>query len=379
MPGVSKPLSSVSQILKRYGQQYLDAHGTRMTAQQKKVLRAVMACREDRLGTIRYRCISCGRDKTVPRSCCNRHCPACQWQTQQNWLARQERLRLPCLYFLITFTLPQPLRPLAMKHPDQVYRMLMQAAACSLKTAAKNPRFVGAVETGFLGVLHTWGRDLSYHPHAHFLVPGGGLDAGGSWKCSRASVFVPEQVLEQLFRGKLRSLLEEAGLLSQVPAGLWRGRFVVDSEPVGNGSHALKYLAPYVTRGCVADWRVTQCNDAADLNDAALVLQVKRSGTRKYKPLPLSVTEFIRRWLQHVVPGGFHRVRHYGFLNGSSRRSNAELQLLIAVALGRLYYLLSTEQIVQAQPTKMRCDGCGGPMVSLGYTPPPTEKGRAPP
>jgi hypothetical protein len=154
---------------------------------------------------------------------------------------------------------------------------------------------------------------------------------------------------------------------------------VVDSEPVGNGSHALKYLAPYVTRGCVADWRVTQCTDTADLNDAALVLQVKRSGTRKYKPLTLSVTEFIRRWLQHVVPGGFHRVRHYGFLNGSSRRSNAELQLLIAVALGRLYYLLSTEQIVQAQPTKMRCDGCGGPMVSLGYTPPPTEKGRAPP
>jgi hypothetical protein len=96
--------------------------------------------------------------------------------------------------------MPEPLRPLAMKHPDQVYRMLMQAAACSLKTAAKNPRFVGAVETGFLGVLHTWGRDLSYHPHAHFLVPGGGLDAGGSWKCSRASVFVPEQVLEQLFR-----------------------------------------------------------------------------------------------------------------------------------------------------------------------------------
>ena len=122
MPGVSKPLRGVSNVLKRYGQQYLDAHGTRMTAQQKKVLRAVMACREDRLGTIRYRCACCGQSVTVPRSCCNRHCPACQYQQQQAWLAKQRERLLPCHYFLITFTLPAPLRAMALRYPQEVLR-----------------------------------------------------------------------------------------------------------------------------------------------------------------------------------------------------------------------------------------------------------------
>ena len=231
-----------------------------------------------------------------------------------------------------------------------------------------------------MGVLHTWGRDLSYHPHAHFLVPGGGIDASGHWQCSRASLFVPEQVLESLFRSKLKSLLDQAGLLDQVPGSVWRGRFVVDSKSVGTGAPALQYLAPYVSRGCVANWRVRQCNGAERLADARLVLQVKRSGSKQYKPMPLSVTEFIRRWLQHVVPSGFHRVRHYGFLSSHSRRSHEELELLIAAALGVLCYLFATPQIVCAEPMKMRCEYCGGCMISLGYFPPSSaNQGRAPP
>lgn len=378
----SSTASSVSQVLKRYANAYLQKYRTRTTAEQKKVLRAVAACRETTLGTIRYRCVSCGSEKNVPRSCCNRHCPACQWQTQQKWLARQQRLLLPCSYFLITFTLPKQLRPVAMKFPADVYRALMKAAAESLKTAATNPRFVGAVETGFLGVMHTWGRDLSFHPHGHFLVPGGAIDAQGKWKSSRASLFVPEQVLEKLFRGQFKALLDKAGLLKHVDPKVWQGRFVVDSKAVQSGRQALAYLAPYVTRGCVANWRVTRCNDAQSLDDATLVLQVKRSGTRKYKPMPMSVTEFIRRWLQHVAPNGFHRVRHYGFMNSSSRRSHQELQLLIAASRGDLHYLAAPQPVVQSEPAKMQCACCGGMMVSLGYTPPtelPQLAGRAPP
>ena len=159
-------MQGVSNVLKRYGEQYLRRFGKRMTAQQKKVLRAVMACREERLGTIRYRCVCCGHDETVPRSCCNRHCPACQWQKQQAWLARQRDRLLPCHYFLITFTLPAVMRELALRHPREVYSTLMTAAAESLKIGARNDRFVGACETGFFGVLHTWGRDLTLHPQA---------------------------------------------------------------------------------------------------------------------------------------------------------------------------------------------------------------------
>ena len=363
---------SVSEVLLRYAGQYIAQFASSMTAQQKKVLRAVAACRQPSLGTIRYRCASCGSEKNVPRSCCNRHCPQCQWLAQQQWLAREHRLLLPCQYFLVTFTLPSQLRPLAMKFPQVVYPALMTAAAHALKTAALNPRFVGATRTGFLGVLHTWGRDLSYHPHTHFLVPGGGIDSSGHWRSSRNSLFAAEQVLEQLFRGKLKALLEQADLIDKVPSSVWRGRFVVDSKAVGSGQHALKYLAPYVTRGCVANWRVSQCNNAESLADATMTLQVKRSGSRQYKPMPLSVTEFIRRWLQHVMPSGMHRIRRYGLLHPASRMSIEELRLLIAVALGQLHYLLCSEQIVMPEQTKMSCEACGGAMVSLGYFPPTT-------
>ena len=361
----------VAGVIKRYAGQYIDRFGHQMTAQQKKVLRAVAVCREESLGTIRYRCTSCGEVTHVPRSCCNRHCPACQWTSQQQWLAKEQRLLLPCSYFLITFTLPADLRSLAMKHPEQVYRALFAASAESLREAATNPRHVGATArgSGFLGVLHTWGRDLSYHPHVHFLVPGGGLDAEGQWKPSRQSLFVPEQVLESLFKGKLKALLIEAGLGDQIPSSVWQGRFVVDSKAVGSGEHALSYLAPYVTRGCVANWRVSDCCGSESLEEASVTLQVKRSGKRRYQPMRLSVIEFIRRWLQHVLPCGLHRIRRYGFLHPSSRVDLEELRLIIAVALGQVYVLLCTEQLVMPEATKMSCPKCGSPMITLGYIP----------
>jgi hypothetical protein len=319
---------------------------------------------------------------TVPRSCCNRHCPACQWQEQQAWLAKQQEQLVPCHYFMITFTLPSELRPLALQHPREVYSALMSAAAESLAHGAKNERFVGAKQCGYFGVLHTWGRDLTFHPHAHFLVAGGGVDADGKWRSSRLSVFVPEQVLEAIFKKRLRTKLQQAGLLKQVPAALWRGRFVVNSKAIGNGEHALKYLAPYVTRGCVANWRVSTCNEADRIEDASLTLQVKRSGTKRYRGQRMSVTEFIRRWLLHVLPCGFHRIRHYGFLNAHSKRSLEEVRLLIAIEQDRVHYLACTEQLVvpAPSPSPMTCPECGGPMISTGYYPPlsnhPT---RAPP
>ncbi|EMI23560.1 transposase [Rhodopirellula europaea SH398] len=199
-------------VLKRYGDQYIAKHGTRITAQPRKVLRAVMACREDSLGTIQY--------------------------------------------------------------------------ACSV-----------------------------YHPHVHVMVPSGSIDGIGVWQSSRASVFVPEQILEQLIRGKLKHKLRSESFFDSIPNDVWKGRFVVDSKAVGSGESPMAYLAPYVTRGAVAKRSVTQCDEAASLEEANLTLQVKRSRTRQYEPMPIRVEEFIRRWLQHVLPFGFHRERHYGFVN----------------------------------------------------------------
>ena len=361
---------SVSAVLKRYGQQYLDRFGPTMTAQQKKVLRAVMACREDALGTIRYACVSCGHEHTVPRSCCNRHCPACQHQAVQAWLQKQRDRLLPCHYFLITFTVPQEVRAALLRHPLAGYAAIMSCAAEALKTAATNERHVGATETGFFGVLHTSGRDLTFHPHAHFVVPAGGLDQRGRWTSSRVSVFVPAQILAVLFRNKLRDRLRGTECFDAIPSSVWQRTWKVDSKAVGDGKHALTYLAPYVIRGAVANWRVTQYDVADSIEDAKLSLQVKRSGTKKYRPVPLSVIEFIRRWLLHVLPAGLHRVRHYGFLHSSSRHSIAELKWLVAVAMMNLYYLTCSEVLVMANSPKLRCPRCGGQMISLGYTPP---------
>ena len=378
--------TSVSRVLKRYGQQYLDRYGPTMTAQQKKVLRAVMACRETSLGTIRYQCAGCGNTHIVPRSCCNRHCAACQHERTKTWLAQQTERLLPCHYFLVTFTVPQEVRAAMLAHPQAGYAALMSAAVESLKTAATNERHVGASEVGMIGVLHTWSRDLGYHPHVHFLVPGGGIDRDGQWRSSRANYFVPEKVLSILFRNKLRDRLQGTKCFDAIPASVWKRDWTVDSIAVGDGRAAMKYLAPYVLRGPVSNWRVTSCHAAESLDDAQLVLQVKRSGTNQYRGMRLRVTEFIRRWLLHVLPSGLHRVRHYGFLNSSSKRSLEEVRLLIAVATETLHYLLCHEQLVMASASKMVCPTCGDTMICLGYTPPLiigcatlTHASRAPP
>jgi hypothetical protein len=230
-------------------------------------------------------------------------------------------------------------------------------------------REVGVKETGFTSVLHTWGRDLTYHPHVHVLIPAGGIDSEGLWRSSRSTLFVPEQILEQLFRGKLESKLENEPGFDSIPAAVWRGRFVVDSQPVGSGQAALAYLAPYISRGAVADWRVTDFEESKSLDNAMLTLQVKRSGTSHYQSMPMRVEEFIRRWLHHVLPQGFHRVRHYGFVNSRAKRSIDEVRWLVAVALECLYLLAYTQQIVMADPLPMQCPSCGGVMVCAGYIP----------
>jgi predicted RNA-binding Zn-ribbon protein involved in translation (DUF1610 family) len=360
---------SVSKVLQRYGQQYLDRFGTTMTAQQKKTLRAVMACRTEALGTIRYLCLSCGHERSVPRSCCNRQCPACQQDKAQQWLQTQLDRLLPCAYFLITFTVPPELRGVMMAHPQEGYNAMFHAAVGALKKAAHNERHVGAGQLGFFGVLHTSGRALTFHPHCHFVVAGGAVGEG-AWKPSRADYFVPERVLSILFRAKLRDELQQAGLPDDVPAEAWQRDWTVDAVAAGDGQASLKYLAPYVFRGPVSNWRVTDCCWSESLDDARLVLQVKPSGTRKYRPMPLTVTEFIRRWLQHVLPSGFQRVRHYGFLNSHSKLSLREVRWLIAVSNGLLFYLACGVELVLATAAKMTCPECGGPMICRGYWPP---------
>ena len=207
-------MPTVADVMRRYGPAYLERFGAAMPAEHKKVLNAMMACRTGQLGMVLYECTSCGHTHVMGRSCGNRHCPTCQQDKTRAWLETQTDRLLPCPYFLLTFTVPAALRDWIRSHQRVAYAALFEASSEAIKTLAADPKHVGAARCGFFGVLHTWGRTLEYHPHVHYVVPGGGLNADGTqWRPSHAHFFVPVRALSILFRAKFRDALKQAGLL----------------------------------------------------------------------------------------------------------------------------------------------------------------------
>ncbi len=356
--------ATVSQVLRRYAPQYLQCFGERMPREQKKVLQAITACRTGQLGTVRYRCAQCGESHVMGRSCGNRHCVLCQAEKSQQWLTKQTAKLLPCPYFLITFTVPPEVQRVLRSHPREGYEALFQASSAALKTLAQNERHVGTLRPGFFGVLHTWGRDLNYHPHVHYVVAGGGLNADATqWKPSRPNYFVPDTALATVFRAKLRDEFRARGLFDNVDPVAWTRAFIVDCKAVGDGRGTLKYLAAYVFRVAVTERRITHCNWHPDIDHARVRLLVKRSGTTKYRPLELSVMEFFRRYLQHVLPSGFHKLRHYGFLSSHCSVPLLQIRWLVAIANDRVIDLCRTEVLVTPVRPPLKCPACGGVMI----------------
>src|SRR5262245_23344776 len=221
-------MPSVAEVVRRYGPAYLERFGATMPAAHRQVLRDIAACRTGALGTVVYRCADCGRTHALGRSCGNRHCPSCQRDKAEDWLAQQTERLLPCPYFLVTFTLPSGLREVARRHQPVVYAALFRASSEALRDLASDSKHIGTDRLGFFGVLHTWGRTLEYHPHVHHVVPGGGLGAEGDhWLPSRAGFLVPVKALSILFRAKFRDALARAGLREQVDPSVWRQDWVV--------------------------------------------------------------------------------------------------------------------------------------------------------
>jgi hypothetical protein len=255
-------MPTVAEVVRRYGGSYLERFGATMPAAHKKVLAAIAACRTGELGMVLYRCECCGQMQAMGRSCGNRHCPACQRNKAEAWLENQTDRLLPCPYFLITFTLPSELRALARSHQRVVYSALFEASSAALRTLSADPKFVGTDRLGFFGVLHTWGRTLEYHPHVHYVVPGGGLSADGSrWLPSRADFLVPAKALSIVFRAKFRDILRRENLLNLVDPAVWSRDWVVHSQAAGDGRESLRYLAPYVFRVAIGDHRIVSCDD----------------------------------------------------------------------------------------------------------------------
>jgi hypothetical protein len=310
----------IADIFRRYGPQYRAKYGAKILPSHLQAMGAIEHCRTPLLGGHVYTCESCSETQYQYHSCRNRHCPKCQNDKAQKWLEKQQDLLLPVPYFLLTVTLPSELRRVARSRQKQVYDLFFRTSAEAIQQLARDPRFVGG-QMGLVGVLHTWGRNLSYHPHIHFLIPGGGLAADGqTWLPSRNSFLLPVKALSRIVRAKFRDALRQTHLFDLVPAPVWRQAWVVHCQPVGSGLPALKYLAPYIFRVAISNNRILA------LAEGKVTFRYRASDTGKLRTCTLAAEEFIRRFLQHVLPKGFVKVRYYGFLASGCRQRLASIR-----------------------------------------------------
>lgn len=248
----------LAEVFARYGETYCQKYGSRMPTHQRQVMRAVETCRTARLGGQVARCPDCQAVQYRYHSCRNRHCPKCQSQKGSQWLDTQQACLLPVPYFFLTFTLPEEIRAAARRHPEVFYGLLFRASAAATQKLAQDPRFVGG-QIGMIGVLHTWGRTLTYHPHVHYHVPGGGLAADGqAWLPARKTFLFPVKALARLFRGAFRHALRQTPYYAEAPASAWQQAWIVHCQPLGDGRPALKYLAPYIFRVALSNRRLVR-------------------------------------------------------------------------------------------------------------------------
>src|SRR5712691_10998683 len=295
----------VADIFRLHGPDYRAQFGNQMLPSHRRAMQDIETCRTASLGGQLYYCPQCDEQRYSYHSCKNRHCPKCGNEQANQWLAAQQSLLLPINYFLVTFTLPAELRALARSKQKLLYHLLFRASSQALLKLAYDPRFIGG-RVGLVGVLQTWTRDLRYHPHIHFIVSGGGLTPQGSWRPSGKDFLVPEKPLALLFRAKLRDELKKCGLFTPVDQRVWKKVWVVDCEPVGTGAAAFKYLAPYIFRVALSNNRLRK------LEAGQVTFAYKESATDQIKHCTLSAEQFIQRFLQHVLPNRFIKVRYYG-------------------------------------------------------------------
>jgi hypothetical protein len=287
---------------------------------------AILRCRTAALGGQLYGCGPCGQFHYAYHSCGHRACPRCGYDDATAWIEQQKTRLLPGVpYFLVTFTVPEELRPVLRSRQKEWYGVLFRESAATLQDVAANPKHLGA-PLGMLGVLHTWGRQLQYHPHIHYVVAGGGLSEDGlQWKRVKNAAFVlPEKVLSARFRTRLKAALrEQPAWWAQVPAAAWRKGWVVDCLAVGSGESALKYLAAYVYKTALGRQRIVRDEGGR------ITFTYRESTTGATKALTVEADEFLRRFLQHVLPKGFPRVRYFGWLAPAAKARRERIAALL--------------------------------------------------
>jgi hypothetical protein len=344
---------SLAEVLRRHWAQYQRQFGAQILASHRRAVQAILNCRTRALGGEVYRCADCRRDHFVYHSCNHRACPQCGNADATEWIEGQKLKLLPVPYYLITFTVPEGLRAWLRSHQKAGYGALLKESAGALQDVARRDKYLGA-ELGALSVLHTWGRQLQFHPHVHCVVPAGGLRPDGLRWCQPRSptFFLPQIVLAARFRSRLEAALQTQPEAVQIAASVWRQKWVVDVQPVGSGEAALKYLSAYVYRTALGSHRIL-----AD-EDGHITFKYKDSADQRWHTLRVPAQEFIRRFLQHVLPQGFQRVRYYGWLSAAA---NTRWQRILA--------LLNWTRPVRPPPTPKTlplCLHCGAQLFWVG-------------
>ena len=352
---MSRPALEVADIFRAHGPAWRKANAGHVSLDQLNVMSAIESCRTAALGGHVARCEKCSHTLIAYNSCRNRHCPKCQGAAAKEWLAAREAELLPVPYYHVVFTLPAQIADIAYQNKDVIYRLLFKASAETLTTIAADPEHLGA-RVGVLSVLHTWGSALTHHPHVHMIVPGGGISLDGSkWVSCRPGFFLPVRVLSRLFRrllldklvaahraGELQffgnhAALANAQAFDAYLAPLRNSEWVVYCKrPFGGPEEVLRYLARYTHRVAISNRRLIAFDD----NSVTFKWKDYRiEGHERYKVMTLATNEFIRRFLIHVLPSGFHRIRYYGLLASTTRADNiARARELLAVPKPRNRY-----------------------------------------
>jgi hypothetical protein len=345
----------VADIFRLHGESFRAHHD--LAPWQLRAMADIEHCRTAYLGGHLERCDRCGHEHYSYHSCRNRHCPKCHGEQTEAWLEKQQARLLPTAYYLLTFTLPASVRAVARSHPRAVYQLLLKAAVASLQKLARDPQWVGGT-LPILAVLHTWTRALLFHPHAHLLVPAGGLGPEGTWVAAKHPQFlVPGYALSRIFRAKIKAGLKTLGLLDP-SCPCWNQNWDVHCRHAGSGPKVLDYLARYVFRIALTNSRLEK------LDQDAVTFRYRDSKTQQLRHLTLPAQEFIARFLQHVLPKGVVKVRTYGLWSATQHAQLARLQAQLAQA-SPAQALTRTEPTPAAAPADAQRALC--PKCKLGH------------
>ena len=376
---MNRPPLEVADLIRVAGPKFIEASHRWITGRHLKVLAAIERCRTAALGGHRDQCSRCGYRAISFNSCRDRHCPKCQAHARDQWLQARQRELLPIPYVHVVFTLPRRLAPLALQNKKLIYTLLFRTCAETLLEVARDPRHLGA-EIGFFGVLHSWNQKLEHHPHVHCVVPAGGLSPDHRhWIPSRDRFFLPVKVLRRVFRGKFVAalklafakgqlafygdlkLLAEAKAFSSFLRPLFRQDWVVYCKPpFGGPQHVLRYLGRYTHRVAISNHRLVSLEG----HQVTFRWRDSAHGNRQ-RLMTLSVEEFLRRFLLHVLPSGFVRIRHFGFLAHRNRGALLPLCFQLFAARSSARTEANSQEKLPSPRPLWTCPECGGPMVVI--------------